>query len=1395
MRPLTLPVVALAILLSFQAYAADWSVGVASVDVTPDYPIRLSGYGFRRTESEGVTHPIFAKAIAFGDEGREPAVLVAVDNLAIPAYMTDDLAARLERKAKLGRARLAVTATHTHTAPMLTNTLPTLFGVPIPQEHQAHIDRYTHELADKLEQVALAALADLKPAKLAYGIGEADLSFNRRPQSGPVDHDLSVLAIQSPDGALRAVYVSYACHCTTLSDNKLSGDWAGFVQDAFEKNHPGAVVITSVGCGADSNPKAAGTGEKAAIAAAQGKLIADAVERTLNGKLTPLTAPIASTLGSIDLPFDPPPTRAQWEEKAKRQDAVGHHARVQLARLDKGEALQTVVHYPIETWAFGDQLAMVFLPGEVVVDYALRLKREFDRTRLWVNAYSNDVPCYIPSERVLKEGGYEGGDAMVYYDRPTRFAPGLEQKIVDEVHRKVPAEFSAAARTEGVPPRTPEESLKAIHTKPGLQVELAATEPLIASPVAIDWAPDGRLWVCEMADYPNGVDQNWKPGGRVKILEDTDGDGRYDKATLFLDNLPFPTGVTAYGKGALVCAAPDILYAQDTDGDGKADKVEKLFTGFIDTNYQARVNSLTLGLDNWIYGANGLLGGEISGVGGTKALNIRGHDFRFRPLDGAMETVAGLTQQGRVRDDFGRWFGCDNSTPLIFFPFEERYLRRNPQVDASTAVRPTGDHDVGRVYPVSRALARFNDPQALNHITSGCGLGINRDVLLGDEYAGNAFVCEPVHNLVHRMILSGDGLGLTDSRAADEKESEFFASEDNWCRPVQVRTGPDGALYVVDMYRFLIEHPRWVQADRLKRINVRAGADMGRIYRIRAEGKSLRPIRDLSKLADAELAAALDTPNGTDRDRVHLELLRRHETTAAETLKKLAESAALPAVRVQALCVLDGVGALDESIVMKALDDRDDGVRVNAIRLSERWLHDAASSGRSSLFKKLVAKVEDPSPRVRHQLAFALGDWHDPQAAKALAKLAASDWSDEAMRAAVLSSASRCGDAILAAVLSTPPGSEARSAWIPSLIATIGAAKDDAVFANAVLQVLPPNGGKPSEEHLQAVASALEAMERRGASPSDFFKSSGVANDVADRWVATVEAARLIAVDAAADSALREAAIGLVGRPGGPKVDLDLLCDLAVRNEALRGAATAALRRGHESQTADRLIARWDGASPAARASVVDLLLGRDEWAAALLRAIEHGKIRPQEIPLQSRKRLTEHGDESNRQLAAKLFPDKLTGDRAALIERYQAEMKTPGRAADGAAIFAANCTACHALAGVGHAVGPDLAALRDKEPQYLLKNILDPSAVIEPRFINYQIVLKDHRVVAGVISAESDAAITLESGAGARETIERSKVAKIRAADVSLMPEGFESAISPAQMADLIVYLKSSGN
>jgi len=324
---------------------------------------------------------------------------------------------------------------------MLSNSIPNIFGAALPPDQQARVDRYTRELTDKLEQVALAALKARQPATLAWGQTRAGFAANRRTKGGPVDHDLPVLVARDKSGHIRALFASYACHCTTLgaTPNRICGDWAGYAREYLERDHPGAIVLVALGCGGDANPEPR-TGLE--LAQQHGNTITAAVNALLQQPLTPLRDKLACQAKAIALPFDTLPTREEWTTRAQSTNQyIAYHAKKNLARLDRGGKLPTDLPYMIQTWNFGNELAMVFLPGEVVVDYSLRFKREYDARRFWVNAYANDVPCYIPSKRIWREGGYEGGYAMIYYDRPTRLAEGTEELIVSAVHELLPREF------------------------------------------------------------------------------------------------------------------------------------------------------------------------------------------------------------------------------------------------------------------------------------------------------------------------------------------------------------------------------------------------------------------------------------------------------------------------------------------------------------------------------------------------------------------------------------------------------------------------------------------------------------------------------------------------------------------------------------------------------------------------------------------------------------------------------------------------------------------------------------------------------------------------------------------------------------------------------------------
>ncbi len=434
------------------ANAGETLVGTARADVTPSFPIMLGGYASRDAEAERIETRLSAKALAIGSDEEGPCLLLMVDSLGVPEPVVTEVYNRIAKETKLPRANFAVSSTHTHSAPILRSTAPNLFNKKLAGDREAHRDQYTEQLTRALESIALQALADRRPANLAWGQGKVDFAINRRVlkdgkwtgfgevPDGPVDHALPVLRAVNPDGTLRAVVTNYACHCTTLDpkDNTISADWAGYAQAAIERQSPGCLALTIIGCAGDANPKNR-TG--ASVAQKHGKRLADEAARVMIGSMVQLDGPPNCQFRVVSLPFDTLPTREELKRLASSKEAGAYNASTLLEKLDRGEALQSTLEYPVQTWSFGDKLCMVFLGGEVVVDYALRLKSELDASKLWISSYTNDVPCYIPSERILREGGYEATGAMYYYAKPTRLKPGVEDRIVSAVEEVVPIAF------------------------------------------------------------------------------------------------------------------------------------------------------------------------------------------------------------------------------------------------------------------------------------------------------------------------------------------------------------------------------------------------------------------------------------------------------------------------------------------------------------------------------------------------------------------------------------------------------------------------------------------------------------------------------------------------------------------------------------------------------------------------------------------------------------------------------------------------------------------------------------------------------------------------------------------------------------------------------------------
>ncbi|MFP6867699.1 MAG: neutral/alkaline non-lysosomal ceramidase N-terminal domain-containing protein [Roseibacillus sp.] len=448
----------LALALSGQVHAEPVMVGAAKVEVTPKEPVVLAGYGGRKTEFVGVDTKLWARAMVIG--GNEPVAIVVLDSCGAPAAIKSRVAKRLANHG-IDPGRLVVAVTHTHNAPNLIGYATVIWAGRVTPAQQERQENYTNYAVEQMAAAVIEAMKSREPMHLEWGQGRAFFGGNRRVlQNGkwagfgfqrdqPVDHSLPVLVARDEGRVVRAVWANYACHCTTVgSRNHVGGDWAGFANEAMEKEFPGATSLMTIGCGADVGPQPGGNLQ---IASDHGQSIALEVRRLLGGEMTRLGGGPTVAGKVAKLPLVDPKPREHWEKLRAKGGFDGQLGLAMLRKLDAGGQVPSEVIYPVSSWRFGDDLARVFLPGEVVVDYSVRLNRELAWPRLWITAWANDMPGYIPSRRVLEEGGYEADFSQIYYEQPGRYKPEVEDVVVGVVREVVGKKFVAPPDQEPAP--------------------------------------------------------------------------------------------------------------------------------------------------------------------------------------------------------------------------------------------------------------------------------------------------------------------------------------------------------------------------------------------------------------------------------------------------------------------------------------------------------------------------------------------------------------------------------------------------------------------------------------------------------------------------------------------------------------------------------------------------------------------------------------------------------------------------------------------------------------------------------------------------------------------------------------------------------------------------------
>lgn len=1004
------------------------------------------------------------------------------------------------------------------------------------------------------------------------------------------------------------------------------------------------------------------------------------------------------------------------------------------------------------------------------------------------------------------------------------------------------------------PPVEPQNAAKTFHVLDGFEMQLIAAEPLVTDPVAITYDADGRAYVCEMNDYPYTDKAAHKPSqenptdapiGKVRLLTDTDGDGTFDKATVFADGLSWPTGAACWKGGIFVTATPDVWYLKDTNDDGVADVRQRVFTGFKKLNVQAVMNNPIWGFDHRIYIADGSNGGEIQRVPGSesvmplpkdfKPLPIKRNDFSFDPSTGDVRLESGGARFGNTFDDWGNRFLCNIRNPCQHVVLPYRYLARNPYLVVPSALNDCAEAgDQLPVYRTSppepwREFRAKRWVQEGSHlpkselvgagvVTSSSGITVYRGDAYPKEYRDFAFVADVAGNLFYRMKLVPDG--VTFKAVQVDGNKNFCTSDDLWFRPVNFVNAPDGCLHVCDMYREVIEHPWSIPDDIHAAVDLLRGRDKGRIFRLapknwqRAKGEERRVT--LSNASTTDLVALLDHPNAWHRETAQRLLFERQDKAAVESLRQLVKSGKTAQGKVCALHALSALSSLDVEILDFAAGALNGPVAGAAAELYEpfipklKWVGDVRQDTSRIQFANLASHAEN---RVAIKALFSIRDLtNSPENG-----FGGAFWS-----AAMRNAGHRVNtDSWFKAMLLCVAADRADALLVPMLFNELSF---DEQFVSQLAGQVAAKGNKPTLATIMTALSKADFPKKLRskvlqallphATRLSISLTAVSSNEVTNTRLREIGEKAIQDVENSVSTDEKSLALPVVTALVSHERAFRLLRGLLVPSQPqeLQLAALETLGTYHEPSVADMLIDAWPKMTPALRDKATTILLSRTDRIAKLLDAIESKKITPAQLSVAAKATLGRQKTPALAERIAKLIGDGSSANRKAVIETYLTAMQgsdagTPARsesvvagksaritgdATRGSKVYEIACMVCHKFADKGNDVGPHLGTIKAWTAEQLVTNILDPNREVSPNFSLYLVETNDGRTLSGLIASETAGNLTLKRADGGTDTVLRSEIKSLTSPGVSLMPEGLEAAINPQQMADLIQYLKS---
>lgn len=947
-----------------------------------------------------------------------------------------------------------------------------------------------------------------------------------------------------------------------------------------------------------------------------------------------------------------------------------------------------------------------------------------------------------------------------------------------------------------------QQALESFQLEKGLRIELVASEPLVIDPVAFAFDQDRNMYVVEDRGYPDPVEEGPPSSlGKIALLTDTDGDGTYDKRSEFASGLTYPNGILPWNGGIFITCAPHIYYFKDTDGDGVADIKKTILTGFNDTKTsQIRMSHPTLGLDGWIYLTGGLNGGNITSPEhpDRPAVVYTAADGRFDPETFEFQVTGGKSQFGLSMDPYGHRFGTSNRHPVMQVIMEPWNLARNPHLVFNETVQNVSPVEAQAVvYPISKAVTTADYIPSLmgkSHagtFTAASGLVVFNGTGLTPEHKGNIFICESAQNLVQRQIIQENGASFSSAIAEDGKE--FLASSDEWFRPVYAQHGPEGGLYIADMHRKIIDHPAYVPEEMRDKLDFESGKTEGRIYRVVREDFDMDEQDTIGKVgtsaSNSDLVRALSSSEEWTRATAFGLLLAKKPKEVIGQLSNTVQKGVSPEGKTRALWLLHIMGALDSNLLRQIVADSSAYVREQAVQIITSDLQRYADA-QSLLFKT----AEDSSARVRYYTALALGNMNHPAAIASLAQIAGKDGADKWSRAAVFSGLTGKMQAFIAAFGEIQSVEQKTFSWVMlevgKLLGHGGTIAEARSFFKDLLTADSLDGWRVPA--MLGLAEGLSAR-RQEISPTkkgllDAINGSEPKQGL-DQFVAKLKKQAL------SDSSEKQTrAIALLGFTSFEQAS-DVLGQLLGARFApdVQIQAVNSLAKLQDPRAAHILTQKaiWKSYSPSVKPAVIAALLSNTTFIPILFTAIESGQIAAAEISSVDRVRLTKMKELAISEKATILFKELEAGDRMAVYQDYKNSVTNKAQAKAGAAIFHAQCSACHTYGGKGGQVGPDLSGVNNQPADALLLHILVPNYEVYPSYQSVYIKTKDGGATAGWVVSENDNSITLRTVTGSDQAILRENIEALTNSGLSLMPDGLEKNISKQDMANLIQYLK----